>query len=192
MYIHIYIFIYAHICTHMYIHMYTYMPNNPHPPGLMSTPLTVAIACRGETLLLNCYSINRDIAIQLLFNRSRHCYSTAQQPACRDHAVELLFNMSKDYYSIAIQQVETLLFNCDSQCWDIAIQLPNDQRRPTGLMSTPPTAATACRDITIQLRVPEKPTSMLLSRNWYLIAEQPAPAPRLARLEGLAALTHMC
>ena len=29
-------------------------------------------------------------------------------------------------------------------------------------------------------------------RDWYLIAEQPAPAPHLARPDGRAALTHMC
>jgi len=29
-------------------------------------------------------------------------------------------------------------------------------------------------------------------RDKYSIAEQPAPAPHLARLEGRAALTHMC
>ena len=29
-------------------------------------------------------------------------------------------------------------------------------------------------------------------RNWYFIAEQPSPAPHLARPEGRAALTHMC
>ena len=29
-------------------------------------------------------------------------------------------------------------------------------------------------------------------RDWCLIAEQPAPAPHLARIEGRAALTHMC
>ena len=29
-------------------------------------------------------------------------------------------------------------------------------------------------------------------RDWYFIAEQPAPAPHLARPEGRAALTHMC
>ena len=30
------------------------------------------------------------------------------------------------------------------------------------------------------------------SRDWYFIAEQPAPAPHLTRPEGRAALTHMC
>ena len=30
-----------------------------------------------------------------------------------------------------------------------------------------------------------------LSRDWYFIAEQPAPAPHLARPKGRAALTHM-
>jgi len=29
-------------------------------------------------------------------------------------------------------------------------------------------------------------------RDWYVIAEQPAPAPHLARPEGRAARTHMC
>ena len=29
-------------------------------------------------------------------------------------------------------------------------------------------------------------------RNWHLIAEQPGPAPHLARTEGRATLTHMC
>jgi len=29
-------------------------------------------------------------------------------------------------------------------------------------------------------------------RDWYFIAEQPAPAPHFARPEGRAALTHMC
>jgi hypothetical protein len=33
--------------------------------------------------------------------------------------------------------------------------------------------------------------TMLLSRDWYLIAEQPAPAPHLARLEGCAALRFL-
>ena len=31
-----------------------------------------------------------------------------------------------------------------------------------------------------------------LKRDWYCIAEQPAPAPHLARPEGRAALTHVC
>ena len=30
------------------------------------------------------------------------------------------------------------------------------------------------------------------ARDWYSIAEQPAPAPHLARPEGRAALTHVC
>ena len=30
------------------------------------------------------------------------------------------------------------------------------------------------------------------SRDWYFIAEQPAPAPHLARPEGHSALTRMC
>ena len=29
-------------------------------------------------------------------------------------------------------------------------------------------------------------------RNWWFIAEQPAPSPHHARPEGRAALTHMC
>ena len=32
----------------------------------------------------------------------------------------------------------------------------------------------------------------LTQRDWYFIAEQPAPAPHLARPEGRAALTHIC
>ena len=31
-----------------------------------------------------------------------------------------------------------------------------------------------------------------LLRDWYFIAQQPAPSPRLARPEGRAALTHIC
>ena len=32
----------------------------------------------------------------------------------------------------------------------------------------------------------------LLQRGWYLIAENPAPSPHLARPEGRAALMYMC
>jgi len=31
-----------------------------------------------------------------------------------------------------------------------------------------------------------------IQRDWYFFAEQPAPAPHLARPEARAALAHMC
>ena len=40
------------------------------------------------------------------------------------------------------------------------------------------------------LRAPMSRYPRTLQRDWYFIAEQPAPAPHLARPEGRAALTH--
>ena len=46
----------------------------------------------------------------------------------------------------------------------------------------------------LECRPVQKPRRLLprVQRDCYLIAEQPAPAPHLARPEGRAALTHMC
>jgi len=44
-----------------------------------------------------------------------------------------------------------------------------------------------------RLHVPAKGLvglALKVQRDWYFIAEQPAPAPHLARPEGRAALTH--